>query len=110
MAGSRRSGEMLPRMMASRSRAPTPARCMAQSDATRQRLESDSPGPAIRRSRMPVRSTIHWSEVSRNFSRSALVTTRSGTAVPRPVMAAIGVALTRAPRLRARRTRSRCGG
>ena len=33
---------------------------------------------------MPVRSTIHWSEVSRVFSNSAFVTTRSGTADPEP--------------------------
>src|SRR5438876_113439 len=40
---------------------------------------------------MPVRSTIHWSEVSRYFSNSELGTTRGGTAVPSPVIAALDV-------------------
>ena len=38
-----------------------------------------SPGAPARRSRMPVRVTIHSSEVSRRWERSALVTMRSGT-------------------------------
>jgi hypothetical protein len=37
---------------------------------------------------MPVRVRIHWSEVFTRLSRSALVTTRSGTWSPREVMAA----------------------
>ena len=35
-------------------------------------------GPAIWRSRIPVRSMIHWSLVSTIFSRSWLVSTRGG--------------------------------
>ena len=42
---------------------------------------------AIRRSRIPVRSTIHSSFVSTISSRSALVKTRSGKATPVPTMA-----------------------
>src|SRR5688500_14383932 len=44
--------------------------------------------PPTRRSRIPVRSTIHASLVSRLSSRSAFVTTLSGSAVPQPVMRA----------------------
>jgi hypothetical protein len=33
---------------------------------------------------MPVRSVIHWSEVSTNFSKSALVMTFAGKAEPVP--------------------------
>ena len=40
------------------------------------------PGAAMRRSRMPVRLTIHSSDVSTIFSRSALDRTRSGTYTP----------------------------
>src|SRR6185503_1273124 len=43
-------------------------------------------GAAMRRSRMPVRSTIHSSDVSTSFSRSWFVNTRSGTYMPVPVM------------------------
>ncbi len=42
----------------------------------------------MRRSRMPERSTIHSSVVSRRASRSALVTTLSGRALPHPVITA----------------------
>ena len=44
------------------------------------------PATAMRRSRMPVRWTIHSSEVSTIFSRSALVSRRSGSAQPVPAM------------------------
>ena len=47
--------------------------------------EVNSSSAATRRSLMPVRSMIHSSEVSRVSDSSALVTTRSGTAVPQPV-------------------------
>src|SRR5215831_14453124 len=40
----------------------------------------------MRRSSIPVRSRIHSSEVSTIFSRSRLVSTRSGTYIPVPVM------------------------
>jgi hypothetical protein len=42
-------------------------------------VEVVSPSAAMRRSLMPVRSTIHASFVSTSFSRSALVMTREGT-------------------------------
>ena len=42
--------------------------------------------PPICRLSIPVRSRIHSSEVSRVFSRSALVTTFSGSARPQPVI------------------------
>src|SRR3954470_19531164 len=37
---------------------------------------------------MPVRSTIHWSDVSNICSRSWLVSTFGGNAVPHPVITA----------------------
>ena len=43
----------------------------------------------VRRSRMPVRRTIHSSLVSRRCSRSALVMTCSGSAAPMPKMPAV---------------------
>ena len=43
-------------------------------------------GAATRRSRMPVRVRIHSSDVSTMRSRSALLSTRSGTYEPQPVM------------------------
>src|SRR3989442_1553035 len=45
-------------------------------------------GAEIRRSRIPLRSRIHSSEVSTIFSRSALESTRSGTYMPVPTMVA----------------------
>src|SRR5581483_7196608 len=42
--------------------------------------------PPKRRSRMPVRSTIQASDVSREAARSSLVTTLSGRAMPDPVI------------------------
>ena len=48
--------------------------------------ESASSSRAIRRSRMPVRTTIHSSEVSTSAESSSFVSTRSGTLAPMPVM------------------------
>ena len=48
--------------------------------------------PPTWRSRMPVRSTIHSSDVSNICSRSWLVSTFGGRAVPHPVMTAPRVA------------------
>ena len=45
--------------------------------------------PPTRRSRIPVRSTIQASLVSRLSSRSTLVTILSGRALPQPVMRAL---------------------
>ena len=52
------------------------------------KTESEAVVPPIRRSEIPVRATIHSSLVSRVFSRSWLVTTFSGRAVPQPEMTA----------------------
>src|SRR6478609_6514057 len=63
----------------------TPAFCMA---AAPDAIASPEVVLPTRRSRMPLRSTIHASVVSSVASRSALVTTFSGSAVPHPVMRA----------------------
>ena len=49
--------------------------CAAGSERSERACES----AAIRRSRMPVRSMIHSSDVSTSFESSSFVTTRSGT-------------------------------
>src|SRR5439155_5341772 len=50
--------------------------------------EEASSSAAMRRSRIPVRSTIHSSEVSTSRSRSRLVRTFCGTYMPVPVIVA----------------------
>ena len=57
-----------------------PARLIAVAAASVASVAVVSPGPAMRRSRMPLRSTIHASLVSTRASRSAFVTRPSGTA------------------------------
>src|ERR671916_2803983 len=49
----------------------------------------------MRRSLIPVRLVIHSSEVSTIRSRSALVSTRSGTPIPQPVIAALRMVVPR---------------
>jgi hypothetical protein len=56
----------------------------AFSQALRAMSDAASSGPDILRSFMPVRSTIHSSDVSIILSRSALVRMRSGTCMPVP--------------------------
>src|SRR5215217_6169827 len=56
----------------------------------------------MRRSLMPVRLVIHSSEVSTIRSRSALVNTRSGTAMPQPVIAALRMVIPCVTGLRGR--------
>ena len=73
------SGVMVATMIRSISAAVTPAAAIARRAASSAMSEVVSAGPAIRRSRMPVRVVIHSSEVSTMRSRSALVITRSGT-------------------------------
>ena len=63
-----------------------PATAMARLPATAAIVAVVSSGAAMRRSRMPVRVTIHSSDVSTSRSRSALVRTRSGAYMPQPVM------------------------
>ena len=46
-------------------------------------------GAATRRSRIPVRVTIHSSEVSTSRSRSALESTPIGAYIPHPVILAL---------------------
>src|SRR5881628_664656 len=58
----------------------------------RERSDDAWSGRAIRRSTMPVRSRIHSSEVSTIRSKSALVSTRSGTYMPVPTMVAPRIA------------------
>jgi len=55
-----------------------PAASSAGRAAATARSEVNSPSAAMRRSRMPVRSTIHSSLVSSRAARSALVSTRAG--------------------------------
>ncbi len=51
----------------------------ARRAAGRQMSVRASSSAAIRRSLIPVRSTIHWSFVSTSFERSSFVITFSGT-------------------------------
>src|SRR5918994_1512692 len=75
--------------MRSISSAVRPAVSSAWRAAVTEREVVLSSGPTMRRSLMPVRLVIHSSEVSTIRSRSALVSTRSGTAMPQPVIAAL---------------------
>src|SRR5512140_1949253 len=77
--------------MASMSEASQPAASSARRVAWRARSEAPTPGSTQRRSWTPVRWRIHASLVSMHRSSSALVTTRSGTQVPRAAMAARGM-------------------
>ena len=61
-----------------------PAWASAASAARVPSTEVVSSGPAMWRWRMPVRCTIHSSEVSSRAARSALVTTWAGSALPVP--------------------------
>ena len=68
----------------------SPASASAACAARAPKCEAGTPFSAMRRSRMPVRSRIHWSLVSTIRSRSALVRRRSGKAMPTPVMPTAG--------------------
>src|SRR6478735_5200148 len=85
VAGTVRSGVVV----ASTSVSMSPASIPAMSSAARP-LSIDRPAvvPPTWRSRMPVRSTIHSSVVSRYWARSSFVTRLGGRAVPQPVMTA----------------------
>jgi len=65
VAGNGVSGVTVATTITSMSEAVTPASSIARSAATLARLSVDSPAPARRRCRMPVRGTIHSSDVSR---------------------------------------------
>src|SRR5215207_8941093 len=81
--------------MRSMSSAVRPAVSRAWRAAVTDREVVLSSGPTIRRSLMPVRLVIHSSEVSTIRSRSALVSTRSGTAMPQPVIAVLLIVVPR---------------
>src|SRR5439155_1581079 len=66
--GSGMSGEMVEQMIRSSCRGVSPAISRAFRAASMEREDVVSFGPAWRRSLIPVRSVIHWSEVSTNFS------------------------------------------
>ncbi len=80
------SGETVPTMITSRSSGRVFAISSARIAAFGAMSEVTSPGAAIRRSLMPVRSVIHSSDVSTIFSRSLLVRTFSGTYDPVPMI------------------------
>ncbi len=82
------SGVTVATMMRSRSLAPMPRRRRASRAAGTAIALVGVPGATTCRRSMPVRVRIHSSEVSTTFSRSALVSTFSGTKVPRAVMQA----------------------
>jgi len=84
--GKIRSGVVVPSTIRSSSDALTPAASSARCAARNARSPVVSPSAAIWRWRMPVRVRIHSSLVSTIFSRSALVTTRSGSALPVAMM------------------------
>ena len=77
--GKEKSGVTVATSSRSMSLASTPASASAARAAGSARSESACSGAAIRRSRMPVRSMIHSSEVSTCCASSSFVTTRSGT-------------------------------
>ncbi len=78
VAGKIMSGVIVATMMSSTSVGSRPRRSRASRAARTARSLVAVPGSARRRSRIPVRVRIHSSDVSTIFSRSALVTTRSG--------------------------------
>src|SRR6188472_4008862 len=78
-------------MTRSTSDASTPATASASRAACTDRVVVVSSSAAMRRSRMPVRLTIHSSEVSTMVDSSSLVMTRSGAYIPHPVMTAFAV-------------------
>src|SRR4051812_22746757 len=80
------SGVEVASTMRSMSAALRPAASSALRAAERARSLVNSPSAAIWRWRMPVRETIHSSLVSTRDSSSLLVTTRSGSRLPVPVM------------------------
>src|SRR5262249_19084740 len=84
--GRMRSGVVVASTIWSTSFASTRAISSARWHAISARSLDAWSGAAMRRSRMPVRSTIHLSDVSTSFSRSWFDSTRSGTYMPVPVM------------------------
>src|SRR5579859_6178093 len=83
VAGKDISGVTVPTKIASTSVAGIPRCFSASLAASIARSEVAIPLSTICRWRIPVRSMIHWSDVSTILSRSALVRRRGGTYVPR---------------------------
>ena len=82
------SGVIVAQTISSISFGSSPAAAIALRAAAVPRVAVLSPGPAIRRSRMPVRWTIHSSLVSTIRDSSSLVRRFSGKALPVPMMVA----------------------
>src|SRR4051812_9612408 len=82
------SGVTVAQMISSMSFASKPAAAIALRAAAVARVAVDSPSETMRRSRMPVRWTIHSSLVSTIFARSSLVNRLSGNWLPVPTMLA----------------------
>ena len=79
VVGKAMSPVVVPTTMKSISPGSTPARSIACWAARSARSDVASSSATTWRSRMPVRCTIHSSDVATSFSRSALVSTRVGT-------------------------------
>src|SRR2546425_7587475 len=77
---------MVAQIIRSISSSRTPACSIARRAASVPMSDVHIQSGAMRRSLIPVRVTIHSSVVSTIFSRSALVSTRSGTYEPVPTM------------------------
>jgi hypothetical protein len=82
------SGVIVPHSTRSMSFGSSPAASTARRAACVAKVAVDSPGPAMRRSLMPVRCVIHWSLVSTMRDRSSFVSRFSGTKLPVPAMMA----------------------
>ena len=82
VAGAMRSGEVVAKRTKSMSSGPTPASAIALRPAM---VPKERAVPPMRRSRMPVRSEIHSSLVSRVSDSSSFVTMRSGRPIPQPL-------------------------
>jgi len=76
--GSSRSGEQVATTTACTSSAVSSVSARTCSAAALAMQAFDSSAPATRRSRIPVRSRIHWSDVSSIFENSSFVSTRFG--------------------------------
>src|SRR5579875_1582471 len=78
------SGVTVAQIIMSTSAGSSSADSMALREAARPRLTEVSWRAAIRRSAMPVRVRIHWSEVSRLVGKSPLRKDRTGKLLPVP--------------------------
>ena len=86
VAGKAMSGVTVATISRSMSAGSTPACASAARAAGSAMSDSASSSRAMRRSRIPVRTTIHSSVVSTSLDSSSFVITRSGTLAPMPVI------------------------